>query len=328
MGPSMTTILHRFTGERAALLPAEAILTVCQEIGETAWRDRVRTPVPTVQVCLVQMLPGPTAGRQLPHRSGVRCRAARRRAPAGRFPARSAVGQAACAADICRQRRAPLPRAQRARRPRPPGGVGETADRSLVAPPGDLRRPARFVRAPSGALPDRPAGVPDPREHPGHHAARRGGLPPQCSRRALPPALAGRDRARAAQDPQADGRVVRQTRGRRAARTAEGCHRLPPGAPGHGAIGDPPPPRRGAEQCPRGPAGAPRAKYRPAMTGGACQPCPPPSCGAARQEAAAQELPVDDHTPASTASAVSPARARRLTSCHSAKSHYQGKIAS
>jgi Transposase DDE domain len=44
-----------------------------------------------------------------------------------------------------------------------------------------------------------------------------------------------------------------------------------------------------------------------------CKPHPPPSRGAVRQEAAPQELPVDDHTSAGTASAVATARAQRLT---------------
>ena len=52
------------------------------------------------------------------------------------------------------------------------------------------------------------------------------------------------------------------------------------------------------------------------------QPHPTASRGAARQETAAQELPLDGQTPASTASAVGPARPQRLTSCHSGKSHY------
>jgi hypothetical protein len=47
MVPSLTTILQRLTGEWAALLQPEAILAVCGEIGCTAWRDRVLTPVTT-----------------------------------------------------------------------------------------------------------------------------------------------------------------------------------------------------------------------------------------------------------------------------------------
>jgi hypothetical protein len=48
MVPTMTTILRRFTGEWAALLPPEAIRTVCAEIGSTTWRDRLHTPVTTM----------------------------------------------------------------------------------------------------------------------------------------------------------------------------------------------------------------------------------------------------------------------------------------
>jgi hypothetical protein len=50
MVPTMTTILQRFTGEWAMLLQPDAILTVCREIGYTAWRDRVLTPVTTMQL--------------------------------------------------------------------------------------------------------------------------------------------------------------------------------------------------------------------------------------------------------------------------------------
>ena len=51
-GPSITSILQRFTGGWAALLQPEAILAVCGEIGYTGWRDRVLTPVTTVQLFL------------------------------------------------------------------------------------------------------------------------------------------------------------------------------------------------------------------------------------------------------------------------------------
>ena len=53
MVPNMTTILQRFTGEWAVLLEADAILSVCQEIGYTAWRDRVLTPVTTIHLFLL-----------------------------------------------------------------------------------------------------------------------------------------------------------------------------------------------------------------------------------------------------------------------------------
>ena len=52
MVPSLTTILQRFSGEWAALLQPDAILTVCRESGYTAWRDRVLTPGTTMQLFL------------------------------------------------------------------------------------------------------------------------------------------------------------------------------------------------------------------------------------------------------------------------------------
>jgi hypothetical protein len=76
MVPHITTSLQRFTGEWAMRLPPEAILTVCREIGYTAWRDRVLTPVTTVPLFLLQILHGNTACRHLPHLSGLRFSAA------------------------------------------------------------------------------------------------------------------------------------------------------------------------------------------------------------------------------------------------------------
>jgi hypothetical protein len=76
MVPSITTILQRLTGEWATLLQPDAILTVCREIGYTAWRDRVLTPVTTMQLFLLQILHGNTACRHLPHLSGIRFSAA------------------------------------------------------------------------------------------------------------------------------------------------------------------------------------------------------------------------------------------------------------
>jgi hypothetical protein len=52
MIPNMTPILQRLTGEWAMLLQPEAILTVCRELGYTAWRDRLLTPVTTVHLFL------------------------------------------------------------------------------------------------------------------------------------------------------------------------------------------------------------------------------------------------------------------------------------
>jgi hypothetical protein len=76
MVPSITTILQRFTGEWAALLQPDAILAACGEVGYTGWRDRVLTPVITVQLFLLQILHGNTACSHLPHLSGLRFSAA------------------------------------------------------------------------------------------------------------------------------------------------------------------------------------------------------------------------------------------------------------
>ena len=70
MVPSINTILQRFSGEWAARRQPDAILTACRDLGYTAWRDRVLTPVTTVQLCLLQILHGNTACRHLPHLSG------------------------------------------------------------------------------------------------------------------------------------------------------------------------------------------------------------------------------------------------------------------
>jgi hypothetical protein len=75
-GPNGTAILQRFTTEWAALRQPEAILAACGEAGYTTWRDRVLTPVTTIQVFLWQMLHGHTACSHLPHVSGLRFSAA------------------------------------------------------------------------------------------------------------------------------------------------------------------------------------------------------------------------------------------------------------
>jgi hypothetical protein len=76
MVPRLITVLQRFTGEWATLLQPDAILAVCREIGYTAWRDRLLTPVTTVQLFLLQILHGHTACSHLPHLSGLRFSAA------------------------------------------------------------------------------------------------------------------------------------------------------------------------------------------------------------------------------------------------------------
>ena len=52
MVPTVTTILQRFTTDLAALRQPEAILAACGEVGDLAWRHRVRTPVTTIQLFL------------------------------------------------------------------------------------------------------------------------------------------------------------------------------------------------------------------------------------------------------------------------------------
>jgi hypothetical protein len=47
-------------------------MAACQEAGYTSWRDRVLTPVTTLQLLLLQILHGNTACSQLPHLSGLR----------------------------------------------------------------------------------------------------------------------------------------------------------------------------------------------------------------------------------------------------------------
>jgi len=76
MVPNITAILQRLTGEWAARLQPDAILAVCGEVGYTGWRDRVLTPVTTMQLFLWQSLHGNTACNHLPHLSGLRFSAA------------------------------------------------------------------------------------------------------------------------------------------------------------------------------------------------------------------------------------------------------------
>jgi hypothetical protein len=76
MVPSVTVILQRFATDWATLLQPEAILAACGEVGYTTWRDRVLTPVTTIQLFLLQILHGNTACSHLPHLSGVRFSAA------------------------------------------------------------------------------------------------------------------------------------------------------------------------------------------------------------------------------------------------------------
>jgi hypothetical protein len=70
MVASVTAVLRRFTTAWATQLPPEAIIGACEAAGDPAWRDRVLTPVTTVQLFLWQILHGNTACSHLPHLSG------------------------------------------------------------------------------------------------------------------------------------------------------------------------------------------------------------------------------------------------------------------
>jgi Transposase DDE domain len=72
MVTSITTVLMRFKTDWAAQLQPDAIKAACQEAGYTSWRDRVLTPVTTIQLFLLQILHGNTACSHLPHLSGLR----------------------------------------------------------------------------------------------------------------------------------------------------------------------------------------------------------------------------------------------------------------
>ena len=129
-----------------------------------------------------------------PPRPGRRARRApRRRAPNGGVPAGPALGHAERAAPAGRHRPATVPLAHSARPPGPTRRLVETQALSRVAHPGSVGGPARDVRAPRGARPPRPPTLPHPPDPPGDHAPRRGKLPCRRPRRAVPPAVAGRD---------------------------------------------------------------------------------------------------------------------------------------
>jgi hypothetical protein len=72
MVASVTAVLSRFKTAWATQLQPEAIMGACEEAGYTSWRDRVLTPVTTIQLFLFQILHGNTACTHLPHLSGIR----------------------------------------------------------------------------------------------------------------------------------------------------------------------------------------------------------------------------------------------------------------
>jgi DDE family transposase len=72
MVPSIIAVLTRFKTDWAVQLQPEAIQTACEEAGYITWRDRLLTPVTTIQLFLLQILHGNTACSHLPHLSGLR----------------------------------------------------------------------------------------------------------------------------------------------------------------------------------------------------------------------------------------------------------------
>jgi hypothetical protein len=182
MVPTMTTILRRFTGEWAALLQPETILTVCGETEYTGWCDRLLTPVTTVQLFLLQILHGNTACSHLLHLSGLRCRAAAYCQARAKLPLHLFTSSSSASKVLCNH--PPWTRG---------GGMAIAPFLSMardahacysclagcVRPAGGV---AAWVRLSRGA------------------AARPRGLPCRRSRRALPPARASRNRAGASQD--------------------------------------------------------------------------------------------------------------------------------
>jgi len=52
MVASVTAVLSRFNTAWASQLQPEAIIGACEEAGYTSWRDRVLTPVTTIQLFL------------------------------------------------------------------------------------------------------------------------------------------------------------------------------------------------------------------------------------------------------------------------------------
>jgi Transposase DDE domain len=68
----ITAVLARFKTDWTAQLQPDAIKAACQEAGYTTWRDRLLTPVTTIQIFLLQILHGNTACSHLPHLAGLR----------------------------------------------------------------------------------------------------------------------------------------------------------------------------------------------------------------------------------------------------------------
>jgi hypothetical protein len=72
MVPHITAVLTRLRTEWVTQLQPDAILAACEEAGYHSWRDRMLTPVTTIQLFLLQILHGNTACSHLPHLAGLR----------------------------------------------------------------------------------------------------------------------------------------------------------------------------------------------------------------------------------------------------------------
>src|SRR5215211_2624607 len=88
MVASVSAALNRFTTEWATPWQPEAIIGAWEEAGYTSRRDRVLTPVTTIQLLLLQILHGHTACSHLPHLSGLRFSAAASCQARARLPLR------------------------------------------------------------------------------------------------------------------------------------------------------------------------------------------------------------------------------------------------
>jgi hypothetical protein len=75
MVPRIIAVLTRFKPDWAVQLQPDALQAACQEAGYTTWRDRLLTPITTIQLFLWRILHGHTACSHLPHLSGIRCSA-------------------------------------------------------------------------------------------------------------------------------------------------------------------------------------------------------------------------------------------------------------
>ena len=203
---------------------------------------------------------------------------------------------------------------------------GCTPDRSRLAHPARVGGPARGVRTARGARPRGHAWVPDPPDHPGHDPPRRDNRPGGRPRCAVPPVLAGRHLQGSAQHASAEGCPARPHGARRVA----GMHglgpRRSPGPSGEVPIRHPAPSRRGAAQLSGCAAGARHAQSWHTTNSVDGAPRTPPSGGAAGQEAAPPELPVDAQPSAGPAAAVDTACAHRFTEGHSGMTGFYGRV--